>query len=43
MASDGPSEALPLIDNIVFTCPGNAKEVASFYGELLGMRIIRDD
>ena len=39
------------IFNIVYACPGNSKEsyaregrrIASFYAELLGMRIVRDD
>lgn len=34
---------LPVIDNIVLACPGNARELATFYAELLGMSIIRED
>jgi hypothetical protein len=31
------------IRNIVLACPGHGRELASFYAELLGMKIIRED
>jgi catechol 2,3-dioxygenase-like lactoylglutathione lyase family enzyme len=43
MSAAAEDIVLPVVDNIVFACPGSASDLVSFYAGLLGMRVIRDD